>query len=185
EVASTLESFSDPRWSLMVFQDALVLETANLETLTQAVALFVAFGLVLAAGWALVCSIWPTYGVKWFWPDEAKAGRYRTAALTNGVLSVVFLLAIARAAPPWLLLGGFLIAITAVAATFFIVRLSPLPSTARGPWHRDFLFARVSLLFAVAAVPAIACFQVAYDFETSLLVRRDALHLAQAFDART
>jgi hypothetical protein len=162
-----------------------VLETANLETLTQAATVFVGFGLLLAAGWALACVIWPTYVVKWFWPDEGKAGRYRIVAVTNGVLSVVFLLVIARASSPWLLLGGFLIAIAAVSATFFLVKLLQLPPTAPGPWHGDFLLARVSLLFAIAVVPAIACFQVAHDFETSLLVRREALHLAQAFDART
>lgn len=185
EVASTFDSFSDPRWSLMVFQDSLVLETVNLETLTEAAAAFIAFGLLLAAGWGLVCLTWPAHGLKWFWPNDEKASRYHVAALTNGALIVIFLLLIARASPPWVLLGGFFVAIAAASSTFYIVRLSRLPPRAAGAWNGDFLLARATFLFAVAAVPAIACFQVAYDFETGLLVRRDALHLAQSFDART
>jgi len=110
EMASAIDSFRDPLWSLVVFQPTLVPETVNLETLTLAVAMFATFGLVLAAAWALFSRFRPQ-DRKWFWPDDHKADRYRRATLVNAGLSVLFLTLLARADLMWLLLGTMLLAI--------------------------------------------------------------------------
>lgn len=187
DLPSSITSFSDPRWSLVVFQDRAVPETINLETLTLAVAMFGAYALALAGAWSLAYLIWPRIAVKWFWPDDRKAARYRRAALLNGGLSLASMSLIALASPAWLLLGAMLISACALAGTFAIVRLSDVSTSKsdRVGWHNDFLLARVSLLFVIAVVPAVACFQVAYTFEDSLALRRGQLDLANELDART
>ena len=184
DLASSLNSFRDPQWSLVVFQDRLVFETINLETLTLATMLFVAYGLVLAAVWALVSHAWPGQCVKWFWPDDKKAAAYRRTVSVNAASSLAFAGLIAAASPGWLLFGAVTISACAVAATFAVVQLAQPTASSRGRWRNDFLLARVSLLFVIAAAPAIACFHVAYLFESRLLIRRGQLHLAGEIDAR-
>ena len=179
----TVPQFTDPGWSLIVFQESIIPETFNLETLTLAAALFAMFALVLAAVWAGACAISPRLAVKWFWPDERKGGRYQAVALVNGVLGVLFLAALFLPSTPLLLVSGILVA-TSLAATFAIVVRRDWPYASNAPWRTNFLWARLSLLFVVAAMPAVACFQAAYDYEMGLFVRSGQLHLAQSLDAR-
>ena len=159
-----------------MFQRTLVPETINIETLTLAVAVFAAYGLAVAAGWCLLLLCCPSVAEKWFWPDDTKAGRYRLVTQVNGGLSLAFVALVARASPGWLLGGAAFVSIAALAATFAIVRLSSLPSSSssapHGSWRNDFLLARVSFLFAVAAIPAFASFQIAYTSRSSLVARR-------------
>ena len=183
-LATTDPRFKDPQWSLVVFQDMLISETVNLETLTLAAGLFAVYALLLAAGWALMYLMWPGYTAKWFWPDDRKGRRYRWAALLNVSLSLAFLTVITRASPVSLLFETAFVSIGAVMATFAIVSLSDLPARPDRSWQRDFLFARISFLFIVAAVPVIACFQVAYHFEANLLNRRGQLYVANEMKKR-
>jgi hypothetical protein len=179
-------SFRAPQWSLVVFQDSLIPSTVNLETLTLAALLFAVFGCILAAGWSLSYLIWPDYLMKWFWPIAGNAIRYRQAAGVNaGSIAVFVVLNAIAPNPSWILFGAALIATGSLVATFAIVRLSSRPQSSEVGWRQDFLLARVSLLFVVAAIPAIACFQAAHNFESSLLNRWGQLHLENELEDRS
>src|SRR5205807_2040325 len=58
-------AFANPLWALVVFQDNAVLETLNLETLTLALIMFAAFGVVLGAVSALLHFFAPSRRTKW------------------------------------------------------------------------------------------------------------------------
>ena len=168
--------FSDPRWSLVVFQDNAVLDTLNLETLTLALVMFAAFGAVLAAGTALLHFHAPGgRRTKWFWPEERKAGAYVAAALVNAIAIVLFVIA-ASLLPAAPLLGTAAARTgSAAIATYLIITRSE-PSSHRTIGWREFFWARAAFLFVIAGIPAVACFQAAYDFEMRLLVRSDQVH---------
>lgn len=179
-LAVPAESFTDPHWSLIVFQDAAIADTLNLETLTVGVGPFVLWGATLLIVWGVAAWVAPERITKWFWPRQAAARRYAAVAWTNGAIAVAALAAIVRLPP-----GGVLIAAIAAAggstiATFLIVTTASPSDGATRAWTRDFVWARVSWLFVQAAVPAIACFCVAYDFEASLFVRDGQLQLVRS-----
>ena len=178
-------NFKDPGWSLVVFQDLLVSETVNLETLVLAAVLFSGYALTLALLWALLYLFRPHDAAKWFWPDSEKALSYRWSALLNLSLSVALLGLLFRANPARMLLQTTLLSLLAAAATFVLVRFSNLANGKDVNWNNYFLLARTSLLLVIAVVPAIACFQVAYHFESSLLNRRGRLYLNTAAMARS
>ena len=105
-----LTAFDDPGWSLVVFQNMTVAEALNLATLSIAVTMFGSCSALLALAWALVQGIARERLAKWFWPDAAAGGAYRAATLVNGLVSVVFLVWIARLEPAALLAGAALVA---------------------------------------------------------------------------
>jgi hypothetical protein len=177
--------FKPPEWSLVVFQDLLVFETLNLETLVLGAVLFVLYAMLLAVGWGLLYFFRPDDVVKWFWPDSAKALRYDWSAWLNLALSVAVLAMLFRASPLRILLQTAFFCMVAAAATFVIVSLSDLPKSSREDWKKHFLFARISFLLVTAVVPAIACFQVSYQFESSLLNRRGDFYLRSAAVTRS
>jgi hypothetical protein len=181
---SSRPTFTDPNWSLAVFQDTIVPQTLNLESLTLAVALFAMFGATLGGAWCLQFALQRQGAAKWFWPDDRKGARYRFVAWTNGLLGVLSIVVIALLTSTSLLVATGLLVIIALGATYIVVVRIDRPAATGDAWQQPFLWARVSLLFVVSAVPAIACFHVAYDFETGLFIRSGQMYLAKAGEAR-
>ena len=177
--------FGDPRWSLVVFQDAAVSETANLETINLAVSLFVVYAAALAAIWAVLGACWPGAIAKWMWPAAAKGPQYRRAAAVGSAAAVMCMAALAWLRPAVLVSFTAALIVGAFGAMFVIVRAvagSPRESSSR--WLADFFWARASLLFLLAAVPAMVCFHVAHAFHTELVVKRAQSHLVSDLGAR-
>jgi hypothetical protein len=70
-----------------------------------------------------------------------------------------------------LLTGAMLLAAAGFLGTIAIITRLRITSEEDPNWLAAFQSARVSFLFITAAVPAIACFQVACDFEATALTR--------------
>ena len=168
-------AFADPRWALVVFQDNAVLETLNLETLTLALIMFAAFGVARGAVSALLHFFAPSRWTKWFWPDDRKGWAYATVALVNAGVIALFVVDAGRLESMALLGRAAMLTAGAAIATYLIVTLMPASSRRTVVW-RGFFWARATFLFVLAGVPAAACFQTAYDFETALLVKSERAH---------
>lgn len=179
-----LAPFGDPRWSLLVFEDAAISETANLETINLAASMFVVYALALAALWAALVICWPGAFAKWLWPDCAKSRQYRFAAAVGASAGLLCIVALAVLTPAATLTTCAILILTALAAMFAIVRGGPVSSAESPTWLADFVLARASLLFLIAAIPAMLCFHVAYAFHTDLTVKRGESHLASELGAR-
>lgn len=168
---------NDPRWSLVVFQDARVADTLDLETVTLACILFFAFGAALAIASLLLQVFAPRGWMKWFWPSNGKTRAYAGAAWLNAIAAVVLVVSAAWLPPlPFLALT-----ITVAIGALFLTRWMVLES-GPGEAPRDFdvlhpyFVARAMSLLVLAALPAIACYHVAYTFETRLLATSERTH---------
>jgi hypothetical protein len=182
----SLSQFGQPDWSLVVFQNTIVPETANLYTLISAAVLFGAYGAVLGGAWALLFLFARKRGRRWFWPDGRKGQRYRTVAAINAVLALMGLAAvyIYDLPPRELVVATGLMTFTACALTHVIVTRRDPPVSECATWQQAFWWARTLFLFVIAAVPAVVCFHIADEFETRLLIKRAQLRLAMDLDAR-
>jgi hypothetical protein len=177
---------ADPQWSLIVFERGLIPETVNLEVLTLAVLMFAAYALLLAIAWAVAHSAWPSGTDKWLWPDARKTAGYVGVTAVNAVLGLAFLFVVAHRSPRVLLGVTLAMSLFAIVATFCIVRYA---RRGTGPeahfrFHWWFLMARVSFLFIVGVVPAMAAFRVAERYENGLLLGRRAMHVRSEVRAR-
>jgi hypothetical protein len=179
-----LAPFGDPRWSLVVFQADAVSETANLETINLAVSMFVLYAFALAAIWAALAFFRPDAVRKMLWPIHARESRYRHAAMVGTAVGLACMVALAFGTSGVLIAGVAAAIVCALAVMFGIVHAGPEPPRESSTWLPGFLWARASLLFLLASVPAALCFQAAYAFHTDLLVRRAQSHLVTELGAR-
>jgi len=143
-----------------VFQASAVTETANLGTLNLAVSMFVVYALAIAATWTVLGLFWPNAVKSLLWPLPLKGKQYYRAAKIGTVAGLICMGAIAPGMPTVLLLAAMTLALGALVAMFVIVRGSPDSSRVSPTWSTDFVWARASLLFLLAAVPAAVCFQL-------------------------
>jgi hypothetical protein len=170
----------DPGWRLAVFQDSTVIDTVNLETLTIASWLFAVYAGVLAMSAALIYGFTREDPRKWFWPDAGKSSSYRSAALLNGAAIAIFVVLFVASgllrSTSALLVATATLAVATAVTTYRIVvgaKAAPSPTGTFGFWH-PFFVARSAFLVVVAALPAIACFEVAYTFEATLLAKSES-----------
>src|SRR5262249_51868134 len=154
-----------------------------LETLTVAVFLFAVLGVAVAVALLCLSRFARRPHTKWFWPDPRKARRYGRVAFLNAGLSLVFFALCAGLDGAALLVSVALMTTAAVVATYSIV-VKPLRQSEQFNSLREFWWARTAFLLAVAAVPAIACFQIAYNFEMALFVRSDQAYQQMRGEAR-
>jgi hypothetical protein len=185
-VDAALATTTTRPWSLIVFQDARVPETVNLETLTLAGGLFAVYAAILAGVWAGAFVFWTGYPAKWFWPDRPKATAYRRVAVTNALLAAVGVGLALIVESTSLIIGTVALAFAGLAATFAILTQDRSQGTTPDDlrWHHSFCWARVSLLAILAVVPALACFRAAYQFETRLLIGSGQASFARQLAAR-
>src|SRR5262249_38329373 len=116
-----MESSGKRPWSLVAFQDTVIPETLNLETLTLAVVMFCLYSVVLGCLWAGAYLCWRRYPVRWFWPDHSRRAGYQIALLINIACMVILLAGILVFRPVTLLIGTVLLAIGAILVTFKVV----------------------------------------------------------------
>jgi hypothetical protein len=171
---------NDPRWSLIVFQDGDVADTVNLETVTLACILFFAYGGALAIAALLMRTFGRRGWTKWFWPVDDKQRAHERAyvgiARMNAAAAVVVVAGAWLPPVAWLTLT-IAVAIGALTLTRRMVVESGPGDAPRGfgVLHPYFV-ARAASLLVLAALPAIACYHVAYTFETSLLATSEATY---------
>ena len=179
-----VSAFGDPGWTLVMLDDRSVMETVNLETLAASVLMFGLYGMVLASAWALLFTLRPRLVRKWFWPERSARGAYRDVTIVNGLLGMLVLGGVARLSPVPMMAVTALVVTAAFVSTFLIVTRRRPAIGATAGWETMFHGARASLLFVAAVVPAIACFQVAYNFEMTLFARSRLIASAAQLDAR-
>lgn len=171
----------DPHWRLLTFQDAAIVDTVNLETVTVASLLFGFYGVLLAIVGAMMIRA----GVQrrnWFWPEPGKRAAYRTAALVNVAaiawFAAIFRIGTALDRPDAILIASIVMAIAALVSAYWIVSRSPAADASDTfGWRHPFYLARAALLMVVAVLPAAACFHAAYTFETTLLAKSELTQL--------
>src|SRR5262249_12977350 len=156
--------------SLVVFQDTIVPETVNLETLTLAVASLGLYALIVVGLWGLAYLFWPAYPAKWFWHDESRRRAYRASWTINAFFVAVWVVRNVRTSAAGLLIGTGVLAALAGITTFALVAHGGQAAKRRA-WQRDFFLARTALLVVTAIAPAVACFRAAYEFETRLYIK--------------
>ena len=179
-----LNCFGDPRWSLLVFQAAAVAETANLGTLNLAVSMFVVYALALAAIWTVLGWFRPEAVRSLLWPLPLKGNQYHRAAKIGTVAGLICMGAIAPGMPTILLLAATALTVGALVAMFVIVHAGPDSSRVSPTWSADFLWARASMLFLLAAVPAAMCFHLSYAFHSELVAKRAESQLTSDLNTR-
>ncbi|HJZ76015.1 MAG TPA: hypothetical protein VKE51_29975 [Vicinamibacterales bacterium] len=177
--------FGDPRWSLVTFEDAAVSRTANLQTLIMTASLFGVYALGLAALWALLGVFRPRAIDRWFWPTPCNAHAFRRAAVLNVAAALICCIALIVMAPVALVAVAVVLIAGAFAATFALVRRNASPTGRSATWMTDFLLARASLLFLIAAVPAMVCFCVSHAVHSELVEKRARSQLATQLDVRS
>jgi hypothetical protein len=172
---SALDSKEDPGWRLVIFQDAQIVDTVNLETITIACWLFAVYGCILGIAGTLTVR----FGLlprKWFWPDPGKRAAYWAATLLNavavGVFAALFRIGTALNRPDAILIGTIALTIvTSIATCRIVVHARTTAETDTFGWQHPFYLARAAFLIVVGALPAAACFHAAYTFETTLLAK--------------
>jgi hypothetical protein len=177
------------RWSLIVFQSTSVPETVNLETLTLALCVFVAYSAILAGLWAGAWLLWAGYRQKWFWPNDSNNVAYRRIVAVNVLLLAVSLAWALAFESTALIVGTVAFAFAGLGATFWMLTRNPTQArTTALPdprWLQYFHMARVSLVLVLAVAPAIACFKAAYEFETKLVIKSGQASLGSQLNERT
>jgi hypothetical protein len=182
-VGAGASPIADPGWTLVVFQETSIQETLNFETLLLASVMFGLYVLGLAIIWALLSMWFPQQIAKWFWPRHEHVSRYTAVVIANVIVSAACLVGFwvwPAARVPMALLGSA----AAFGTSFVVLRSGRWPIPAAIPWVAGFFFARAAFLFALAAGPAIACFQTAYDFESQRFVKARRAHLLSELSAR-
>ena len=109
----------------------MVPETTNLFTLILAIALFGAYGVTLAIGWAIAAMVAGTHQTRWLWPDAAKGNRYRIVALVNVGLAAVAIAGIYLQNPTRAVLIAAAAVAAAIVANYLIVTSNRLPLAER------------------------------------------------------
>ena len=92
--------------------------------------------------------------------------------------------AIAPGMPTILLLAATALTVGALVAMFVIVHAGPDSSRVSPTWSADFLWARASMLFLLAAVPAAMCFHLSCAFHSELVAKRAESQLTSDLNTR-
>jgi hypothetical protein len=179
-----LSSFGDPHWSLVIFSDRTVMETVNLETLAASLLLFGIYSGFLAIAWVMLSALCPLLLQKWFWPDPSARRAYFGVVAVNAALVSLFLGRITHFEPAPMLVATALVVSVAFVSTFLLVTRKKVATRQFAEWETAFHLARVSFLFAVAAVPAIACFLVAFNFQMTVVDKQNRAAVAALLAAR-
>jgi hypothetical protein len=180
-------------WSVVIFRDLRLEQTMNLEVLSLATILFLLYALAIALAAGL--TIWLQKGRgagRWLWPDSRKAAIYEQLARVNGV--AILLLLVLSEIPLKLVL---LICAVGIPAAVLVWNLMALKreaersssvevaaKTTASRWQLGYTGTCATLLVAVAVMPCLFFFKVAWDFEQKLYVERSQLRLIDDVDAR-
>lgn len=121
---------------------------------------------------------------KWFWPDPEKRPAYRAAALLNAGAAAIFIVVLTIGTrlnqPDVILVATLGLALGMILTTYRLIVRARRDSDCRDPftWRDSFFVARAAFLLVVAALPAMACFNVAYWFEATLLTNLENVRQA-------
>ena len=176
-------------WTVIIFRDLRVEETMNLEALSLASIMFVLYSLVMVL--VLTLAHW-TQGRRetrsWLWPDSRRAGTYRRLVAINAVaILLLFVLSELPMQLPLLFCATFLPA-AAIVVNLVVLEGQPggpsCVNAAKERWQLSYTATLATLLAAVAVLPCLSFFKVAWDFEQKLFIERSQLRLISDVNTR-
>ncbi len=184
---------ADEVWSVIVFRDLRLEQTMNLEALSVATILFLGYALIAALATGL--TLWVQKGrgaARWLWPDSRKTAIYEKLTILNG--AAILLLLVLSEIPMKLALllcavcipTGVLV-LNLVALKRDAERSSPVDAAKEktpARWQLRYAGTCATLLAAVAVLPCLSFFKVAWDFEQKLFIERSQIHLINDVNAR-
>ncbi len=184
---------ADEVWSVIVFRDLRLEQTMNLEVLSVATIMFLGYALVAALAAGL--TLWVKKGrgaARWLWPDSRKTAIYRKLTILNGV--AILLLLVLSEIPMKLALLFCAVCIPTGVLVWNLVALkgeaersSPVDAAKEKTptrWQLRYAGTCATLLAAVAVLPCLSFFKVAWDFEQKLFIERSQLRLIDDVNAR-
>jgi hypothetical protein len=187
-----MPSSAEQNWSVIVFRDARLEETLNLEILSLSSVMFLFYAGIIAL--VLLLAHWSGLGRArgmWLWPDSRQAATYRILVAANGV-SALALCALPRVRSFWILfcVAVFIPTAATLVNFFFLGRrkddtgLEDVPEKGVPHWRFAYISACAMLLLVIAVLPCVSFVKVACDFEHKLFTQRSQLGLATALENR-
>ena len=185
-------SSAEQNWSVIVFRDARLEETLNLEILSLSSVMFLFYAASIAL--VLLLAHWSGLGRArgiWLWPDSRQAATYRALVAANGV-SALALCVLPLVRSFWILFSAAVfIPISAMLVNFFFLRrreditsLGDSSENGVSRWQFTYVSACAMLLVVIAVLPCVSFVKVACDFEHKLFIQRSQLGLAAALEDR-
>lgn len=179
-------------WTLVVFRDKYILRTMNLETMTLAAYLILAYAVVLTLALAFTFIFVPgsKERLKAIWPLKQHRDRYKQMFIVNSALFLmcVLLTAISNR-------QGFLYAILfpsiAIAHSLWLLgrrkpKLLKLPDLSWfSEWRRAYTLALASMLAVGCVAPTFAFFKLMRDEQIKVFLRHGQMSLATKLLERT
>jgi hypothetical protein len=176
-------------WTVIVFRDLRVEQTMNLEVLSLAAIMFVLYTLVMAL--ALILAHWTQRGRErrnWLWPDSQRAGTYRRLVIVNGIAILLLLICSEIPTQPALLFCATFIPVATIIANLVALKRQAdgpgFVDRPEGQWQFSYIATFFTLLVAVAVLPCLFFFKVAWNFEEKLFVERNQLRLIEDVNSR-
>jgi hypothetical protein len=173
-------------WTVIIFRDLRVEETMNLEVLSLASILFGFYALVTVLAVLLVDRPKRRHiAGSWLWPDSRKAEAYKWLVKVN-ISAILLLLVIPELR--WTVVLLFCVVGVAIGALVnnVVVLQRQGEDTNSGDareqlksssWQIGYFATVATLLVAVAVIPCISFFKVAWDFEHRLLIEHSQMRL--------
>jgi hypothetical protein len=180
---------NDLPWFLVVYRDQELLNTANLELLSVALMLLLAYLSLLIV--FLLLYLWLSADrLRWLWPAPERTKAYWLFGMTNLVLGLTLWMEVGLVTSgPWFLVVAMMLApVLEVVFFYFIIFRKGFTSDSRKRdsfWFRfGYVFAIASIFLPLSVFPALAFFKVAYQEEMALVVKHGQLQLARAIEKR-
>jgi hypothetical protein len=188
-----MRASAEQLWSVIVFRDLRLEQTMNLEVLSVATIMFLGYALVAALAAGLTVWVQKSRGAaRWLWPDSRKAAIYRKLTILNG--AAILLLLVLSEIPLKLALLFCAVCIPTGVLVLNLVALkrdaeesSPVDAAKEktpARWQLRYAGTCATLLAAVAVLPCLSFFKVAWDFEQKLFIERSQLRLIDDVNVR-
>jgi hypothetical protein len=188
--------FDDVPWTLIVYQNSEILDSASLVALVIAASLFtlwvfIIFCIPWFAGWVLRGRYY--LEKKWFWPNQNHHKSYRILSIFNCLLFLIglFICWMLDIAPEWLLFVCFVISLIALITSFIVFRYNNnnagsntiktsgtrFFSLLNYPYSFSTMISSYLLVFSV--LPAIGIMSAVHQKEMTAVVKHQLLKLHQ------
>jgi hypothetical protein len=179
-----MDANPNEQWTVVVFRDLRLEESANLDLMCVASILFIYYAALIA----MVLLVMRSGGEgrqdrSWFWPDSSKAETYITLVVVNVLAAAAALYLSQLSSLLVVLIVGYLLPACVFALNLAMLRTSrkgdsALIGGAKSSWQLVYTCACASLVLVIAVLPSLACFRVACDFEEHRLIEDSQIKLA-------
>jgi hypothetical protein len=172
------------QWTVVVFRELRLEESANLDLMCVASILFVYYAALIAL---VLLVIRPggraSQDRSWFWPDSSKVRTYLTLVPINVAAIVVQFFLSQRSSLLFVLILGYLFPACVFALNLAMLSRDRKDNSApsggsKYSWQLVYSCACASLVAVIAVLPSLACFRVACDFEEKRQIQDSQIKLA-------